>query len=162
VARHLAAALAYDCLDADDAIEASAGKSITEIFADAGEAGFRELETRVVADLCRSTHVVIALGGGAVLRDENRLAIRAAAGPVVWLTALPQTLHRRIIGDTSTSSRRPNLTAAGGLDEIERLLQVRLPYYRECATLEVDTEGKTPAQVAQEIAVRLQLAEHGS
>src|SRR2546423_6519152 len=83
VARELAARLKYDCVDADEVIEREAGKTIAAIFADEGEAAFRDWESKVVAALSRKRQTVVALGGGAVLRDENRRAIRAA-GPVVW------------------------------------------------------------------------------
>ena len=59
--------------------------------------------------------------------------------------------------DGATASRRPDLTASGGLQEIVELLQERVPRYKECATLAVDTEGKDPGQVAAEILDRLQL-----
>lgn len=151
VARRLAEAVGYEAIDADDEVERRAGRSIAEIFADAGEETFRDLETQVVADLCRRTRAVVSLGGGAVLRRENRLVIGGSGGPVVWLTASPQTILARLTADTTTTSRRPNLTTSGGLAEIEQLLQARLPLYRECATLVVDTEGKTPQTIADEV-----------
>ena len=157
VARHLARELGYEAIDADDEIEAHAGGSIAELFATSGEPAFRDLEQQVVADLCRRERVVIALGGGAVLREANRTAIRACGDPVVWLIASPETILSRVAADGSTSSRRPNLTTAGGLAEIEQLLKARLPQYRECATLVVDTEGKSPEEIAAEIMDRLRL-----
>jgi shikimate kinase len=60
-----------------------------------------------------------------------------------------------LAGDQKTAHRRPNLTPAGGKAEIEELLAERTPLYRECATLTVDTEGKTAAEVADEIVARL-------
>jgi shikimate kinase len=154
VARELAAQLGYDWIDADNVVEGEAGKTIATIFADGGEAAFRDWETRVVAALSRKRRAVVALGGGAVLRVENRRAI-CAAGPVVWLTASVDTILERVAADSTTSSRRPNLTTAGGRAEIEDLLAMRTPFYRQCATLVVDTEGKTPAEVAGEIAANL-------
>ena len=154
VARELAAHLRFESIDADEVVEHRAGKSIAEIFAEDGEAAFRELESRVVADLCGKGSAVIALGGGAVLREENRAAI-AAAGPVIWLTASVDIISARLAADDVTASRRPNLTAAGGWAEIEALLAERTPIYRACATLVVDTEGKTPAEVADEIVAQL-------
>jgi shikimate kinase len=151
VARRLAALLAYDCIDADDQIEIRTSQSIVEIFAESGEAGFRDLESQVLAELCLRSRTVTSLGGGVVLRPENRELIKQAGFPVVWLTAKPQTIFERVTLDTTTTSRRPKLTVGGGIQEIEQLLGQRLPYYRECATLEVDTEGKTPEAVADEI-----------
>jgi shikimate kinase len=154
VARELAGHLGRHWVDADDLIEQTAGKTIAAIFVEEGEAGFRELEARIVATLARKRATVVALGGGAVLRDDNRQAI-SATGPVVWLTASVDTILERVAADSATASRRPNLTVAGGRAEIEELLAVRTPHYRQCATLVVDTEGKTSAEVAEEIAAKL-------
>ena len=154
VARELATQLAFHWVDADDLIEQMTGKTISAIFADEGEAGFREWEARVVTAVVRKRRTVVALGGGAVLREDNREAI-CAAGPVVWLTASVDTILERMAADSTTASRRPNLTATGGRAEIEALLAVRTPHYRQCATLVVDTEGKTTAEVAEEIAAKL-------
>jgi shikimate kinase len=154
VARELAGRLAYDWIDADDVVEELTGKTIAAIFAKEGEAGFREWEAQAVTTLSRKRAMVVALGGGAVLREANRKAIRAA-GPVVWLTASADTILERLASDSTTASRRPNLTVAGGRAEIETLLAIRTPLYRQCATLVVDTEGKTSAEVAEEIAANL-------
>jgi shikimate kinase len=153
VARELAAVLDCQWVDTDELIEREAGKTIAEIFAEDGEEWFRELEARTVAVLCGKRGMIVALGGGAVLREENRTAI-TAAGPVVWLTAGVDTILARLASDPTTASRRPNLTT-GGRAEIESLLAVRTPLYRECATLVVNTEGKTPAEVAAEIVANL-------
>jgi shikimate kinase len=97
----------------------------------------------------------MALGGGAVLRESNRQAIARTRGPVVWLTASVETILDRVAADKTTSARRPNLTTGGGRDEVESLLAQRMPLYRECATLVVNTEGKSAAEVADEIAAQL-------
>jgi shikimate kinase len=159
IAKRLAAHLGWDGVDADVEVELKAGKSITAIFADDGEPAFRDLESSAVADLCRRARVVLALGGGAVCRETNRAAI-ARCGAVVWLQASPATLEKRIAGDSSTAARRPGLTASGGREEIERLLAERTPHYRACATLEVDTEDKSPAEIAEEILAALGLTPH--
>jgi shikimate kinase len=154
VARHLAERVGFDSVDADEEIERRAGKSIAAIFADDGEAAFRELESRLISELARLRRTVVSLGGGAVLREANRTAIRAA-GPVVWLTAPVDVIVARLVADPATAGRRPNLTKTGGREEVEAVLAERTPIYRECATLTVDTVGKTCAQVADEIAANL-------
>jgi len=154
VARELAERLQFDVVDADDLIERQAGKTIAAIFADDGEPAFRDLESKVVAELCGRGRTVVALGGGAVLREENRQAI-LAAGPVIWLTASIATIIERLASDATTADRRPNLTPVGGQHEVERVLTERTPIYRQCATLVVDTEGKSPADVAGEIISQL-------
>jgi shikimate kinase len=154
IARELAARLGFDFVDADDEIEQRAGKSIAALFEDDGEPAFRELESDVVADLCKLSRHVVALGGGAVMSEVNRTAVRRA-GHVIWLRASVETLAERLAADEATMSRRPNLTATGGVREIEAVLTAREPIYRSCATFEVDTEGKTPAKIAEEILARL-------
>jgi shikimate kinase len=151
VGRLLANRCKWAFVDADEELEQRAGRSIREIFAVDGEEAFRELESHVVADLLRGDEQTVALGGGAVLRAENRQAITAKANRVVWLKASAATLYRRIRGDATSQERRPNLTAGGGLKEVVHLLTVREPLYRECAEFTVDTEGKTPEQIAHEI-----------
>jgi shikimate kinase len=158
VARMLAARLGFDCIDADDEIERRAGKSIAAIFADDGEAVFRELESDVVAELCKLKRHVVALGGGAVMSEVNRTAVRLA-GVVIWLRASVEMLAERLAADEATESRRPSLTASGALSEIETVLATREPIYRSCAAFEVDTEGKTPPAVVDEILTRLK---HGT
>ncbi len=161
VARRLAERLGWDWVDSDDCIERRAGKSIAEIFADLGEPGFRDLETVELADLCRREKTVLAVGGGAVLREENRKRL-GGCGKVVWLQARPETIRRRLADDEATAESRPNLTKSGGLDEIEQVLAERTSIYRQCADLQVDTEGKAPDEVADEIVARLDLSPAGS
>ena len=156
VARLLAERFEFEWVDADDEIEQRAGKTIAQIFADEGQRAFREMEVAVAAELCLRRQTVVALGGGAVLSEATRASI-GAAGPVVWLTGSPHTLARRLAGDDLTPSRRPNLTAAGGTAEIEALLAERTPLYHACATFAVDTEGKSPTQVVDEIVAKLKV-----
>lgn len=151
--------LGWDWVDADVEIELRAAKSIAEIFAFAGEKQFRDLESAVLADLVQRDRTILALGGGVVLRKENRQLLRSAVeagrGKIVWLGASAETLWERIQADPQTAARRPNLTASGGVEEVRRLLGEREPLYRECADLTIDTEGKSAAQVAEEIVAGL-------
>jgi shikimate kinase len=156
VAAELATLLGWKWLDADDEIERRAGKSIKEIFAAEGEPAFRDREAAVVADLAKLDGHVIALGGGAVLREENRQAVRES-GKVVWLKAAPQILHQRITADVSTAERRPNLTPAGGLEEVQRLLAIRDPIYAACADFILEAGSASPAELAGKIVRWLQI-----
>ncbi len=151
VARLVAEQLRLAWIDADDELERRAGKTIREIFAESGEQTFRDLESAIVESLASGPAQVVALGGGAVLREENRAAI-AKSGKVVWLRARPETLLARIEADATTAQRRPNLTSAGGLAEIEGLLSVRTPVYAACADYVVDVDDVPPEEVAAEIA----------
>ena len=150
LARLLAERLGCDWIDADVEIERRAGKSIARMFADDGEPAFRDLEARAIADLCGRDDLVLAAGGGAPLRPESRQVMRQR-GTVVWLVAQPETILRRMSADATTAARRPNLTDKGPLEEILQLLKVREPIYRETAHLQIDTEGKSPEQLADEI-----------
>ena len=99
----------------------------------------------------RSWHLGVAL----YYETENREAIRTA-GPVVWLRANVDTIMERLAADSATASRRPNLTKAGGRAEVEELLAVRTPLYSECATLAVETDGKSVGEIASEIVAKLE------
>ncbi len=153
VARLVARRLGRESIDADAEIERRAGKLIAAVFAEDGEPAFRAIESAVIADLAR-TGLVVSTGGGAILSEANRAAMQAA-GPIVWLTASVDTIAKRIAADAATARLRPNLTAVGGRAEIEAVLAYRTPIYKACATFVVDTEGKDPAAVADEIVAQL-------
>jgi len=151
IARLLALRLGYDWIDADVEIELHAGKSIAAIFAEDGEDSFRDRESDVLSELCSRKRAILALGGGAVLRESNRNWLTSCRD-VVWLQASATTIEKRLTSDPSTEQRRPNLTNRGGLTEIRKLLTQREPIYRACATLVVDTEDRDPDEIADEIA----------
>jgi shikimate kinase len=150
LAKLVAQQLRWDWIDADVEIERRSGKTISRMFAEDGEPAFRNLEAAVIADLCRRDRLVLAAGGGAPLRPESRQAMRNG-GKVVWLTASPDTIARRMSSDATTAARRPNLTQKDPLTEITELLARREPIYRETADLVIDTEGRTPDSLAAEI-----------
>lgn len=150
VARLLADRIGWQAVDADDEIERVAGKSIKAIFADDGEPAFRDIESAVAEALMEGSDLVIAWGGGVILRDANRRLL-TGSGPVVWLKADAETALNRIQSDPATSERRPNLTSVGGLEEITAVLAEREPIYRRLADMQVETQGKTPSEVADEI-----------
>lgn len=154
VARLLAGQLKWPLVDADIYVEKQAGKSIAEIFADAGEAGFRDLETKTLIELAQRSEHILSLGGGVILREENRKQI-ADHCFTVWLTASPEEIAKRLTGDASTQARRPSLTGKSILDEIEEVLAERTPLYEQCADLTIDTLGKSPQQVTQTILDQL-------
>ena len=112
----------FDC---DEAIEAAAGCSVSDIFACRGETYFRELEHRTLETLCRKEGCVIATGGGAVLREDNRLLLQRS-GTVFWL-------DRPLVDIMSTDFQtgRPLLTA--GRKALERLAAERRALYAACA-----------------------------
>ena len=89
------------------------------------------------------------------MRSESREAMRRA-GRVVWLKARPETIHARMTGDATTAARRPNLTDKDPLAEIEHLLERRQPVYRETAHYTIDTECRTPDDLAAQIGAWFQ------
>jgi shikimate kinase len=157
VAQQLALALGWEWVDADVEVELRAGKSIAAIFADDGEQVFRDWEAQTLADSLRRERVVLAAGGGVVLREANRRLL-AERARVVWLRASVETILARVAADSSTAGRRPNLTTAGGPAEVVQLLAQREPLYRKCAELEIDAECKSPGEIAAEIVRSLNLS----
>lgn len=149
VAKLLADRLGWTVVDTDDLIELRAGKSIKKIFDEDGELHFRDLEVDVIRESVQKPRQVLALGGGAVLREETRQVL--AACNVVWLQTDAPTLAARISGDPVSGSRRPDLTTAGGIAEIQQLLAQRQPVYQQTADYSVDTSEKSPDQLAEEI-----------
>lgn len=137
-------------VDVDPALEARYGLPVPAIFTQHGEPTFRDWEEATLADLTIGPPVVLATGGGAVLRASNRDRLREF-GAVVWLSAPPDELAARL----STSSRevadRPALTSAGTLAEIGDVLAQRVPLYREAADVEVPTGGLSAEEVAQAV-----------
>ncbi len=134
-------------VDADHEIEARTGRSIRAVFADWGEAVFRDWEEKTLAELTSTfPEAVIATGGGVVLRETNRRRIREF-GFVVWLRADPAELARRLATDERGLAGRPPLTTAGTLTEIAQVLEQRLRLYDELADAVIETGGKTPDEV---------------
>jgi shikimate kinase len=154
VARLLAGRLGWGWVDADDALEARCARSIRAVFAVEGEAGFRDREAALLAELCRLRRHVVATGGGVVLREANRTLLRAS-GRVVYLSADVDTLWQRMQGDASTAERRPPLTV-GGREEVAEVLRLREPLYRGCADLIVPTAGRLPNEVVAEVLRHLE------
>jgi shikimate kinase len=145
IGRRLADSLWQKFVDTDEVVTKKAGKNIREIFEAQGEEGFRDLEAEAVAEACKLTDHVIALGGGAVLREENRRAIKDAGLKVIYLRCEAEELHRRIHADPATAATRPSLTHLGGsIEEIRKLLAEREPVYRSVMTGELDITNLSP------------------
>ena len=145
IGRKLADRLWQTFVDTDELIVRKAGKSIREIFEQQGEAAFRDLETQVIREAALLNDHVIALGGGAVLREENRQEIKRDPHKIIYLKCDPEELHQRIAADPSTASMRPSLTnLGGGMDEIREVLSEREPVYREVMTAELDVTHLSP------------------
>ena len=155
VARLVAERLGWQWADADARVEELAGRTIREVFQCEGETGFRDRETAVIRELTARDRLVVAAGGGAILRAENCEAIRAS-GITVWLVASAGTIERRLSSDPSTASRRPALTSNDPVEEVRQLLSQREPLYRRCADLIVETDQCSPERVAEQIVKAFQ------
>ncbi|MGI5182131.1 shikimate kinase [Dactylosporangium sp. CA-152071] len=144
----LAAALDVQFRDVDVDIEAVAGKPIPEIFIDEGEDHFRALERAAVASALSTFDGVLALGGGAILAAETRELL--AGHTVVYLTVeLSDAVSRVGLG-----SGRP-LLALNPRATLKYLLDQRRPLYEQVATITVGTDGRTPEDIAEELAGKL-------
>ena len=154
VARLVAQALGKQAIDADVYIEQQAGMTIAEIFTEEGEQGFRNRETIVVQELADRENLVIALGGGAIVREKNREALQGR-GITIWLRASADVIFERMNTDPLTGQRRPDLTAFGGLEEVRSLLTQRTPLYQAAADFTVDTEQLSPEDVAAQIVSKI-------
>jgi shikimate kinase len=153
VGRVLAEKLGLPFADADLALETRLGVSIADLFKTRGEPYFREQETATLNELTEPRGpLVLATGGGVILRKVNRDALRRF-GTVVWLTADPALLAERLAADPTNA--RPALTPLGALEEINHLLEARTPLYREAADFAIVTDGKTVDAVADEILAAL-------
>jgi len=147
IGRLLAGILNLPFNDSDRAIEDRTGADIPWIFDVEGEEGFRSRETAVLKDLLQANGLVLATGGGIVLREENRRYLRAG-GRVIYLTAsLDQLLER-----TCRDKKRPLLQVENPRQKIIDLIEQRHPLYSEVADFVVNTDRRSPKQVAQEIA----------
>lgn len=144
VGRLVADRLGWAFEDADEALERAAGRSIAAIFADDGEPTFRDLEERTVAELTGRQELVLATGGGAILREANRRALRRF-GLVVWLDADPETLAGRLRDDPGG---RPSLTGRGVVEEVASVLERRRPLYAEVADATIDAARLDPETAA--------------
>ena len=144
VGRVLARRLGWEFVDLDRRISERAGLTIPEIFAEHGESHFRDLEHLALSDALDGTSGrVLACGGGAILRDENRQELRKAK--TVFLEEDPKILYARTRG-----AGRPLRGASR--EGFEGRYRERLPLYREVADLEVAVGGRSASEVVEELA----------
>jgi len=137
-------------VDTDEAIRIRAGKTIQAIFEDEGEAGFRKREAEAVARAAQETEAVVAVGGGAV-EDPDNVRRLERTGVLVFLTARPVVLYKRVVSDSRSGASRPALTGLDPFQEMETVVRKRADAYASAARATVDTEGKTEAEVAAEV-----------
>jgi len=152
VGKLLANRLERDFIDSDKYIEDSTGKTIKHIFEGDGEEGFRKIEADVIAKLSRMDNKIIAVGGGAVLREDNVRNLKDN-GFLVLLEATPEIIHNRITQNEKTAQQRPSLTDKKPLDEIKHLLVQRESPYKSAADYTINTSYAACEDIVNEIMV---------
>ncbi len=138
-------------VDSDHEIEARTGVDIPFIFEKEGEEGFRKREQLVLQDLTAQTGIVLATGGGAVIKADNRKHLKSR-GFVVYLHASVAQQFARV----ERSDHRPLLVHGDRRATLARLFAERDPLYREVADLVLDTDGKNAKQLARDIELAMQ------
>lgn len=151
VGKRLAQLLSLPFFDADHELERRTGVDIPYIFEKEGEVGFREREAQLIAELTQLPELVLATGGGVVLREDNRAALKAR-GCVIYLHApVAQQVVR-----TAQSGKRPLLeTGEPRAAILTRLFAQREPLYRATAELVIDTTGQNARKIADQILAAL-------
>lgn len=163
VATLVAGQLGWNAIDLDEVIADRAATTIPLIFEREGEAGFRTRETNALREVSAGGRVVVATGGGALVRDENR-GIMERHGWIVALEARPETILARIRGQKEKAEPgavRPLLEAEDALDQIRTLKQARQSLYA-LADWTVHTDRLSPSQVATEVVRACGLLEQSS
>ncbi|WP_112238055.1 shikimate kinase [Kribbella monticola] len=148
IAKLLAAKLGKTHRDTDTDVETEAGKPISDIFVDSGEAAFRELERAAIVAALTDDDAVLSLGGGAVLDADTRADL--AGHNVVFLNVTVGEAAKRV----GLGVARP-LLLGNVRTQLRNLLEARRPYYEEVAKLTVDTDNRTPTEIADEILEQL-------
>jgi shikimate kinase len=151
VGKVLAARLDRPLLSTDAEVVRLAGQTIPAIIEQHGWEYFRDLESKVCQELAGQNRLIIDTGGGAILQSQN-VDVLKQTGKLFWLTASVETIAKRIGSDT----QRPSLTGTKSfIDEIQDVLQDRLPKYQAAGDYVIETEGRSLSQVADEILARL-------
>jgi shikimate kinase len=153
VGRHLARHLGLRLVDSDHEIERRIGMPIRRFFEEQGEDTFRDLEQQVIAELVESGDIVLATGGGAVLRSANREQLHRRSH-VFYLRSTPEELHRRLRHDT----HRPLLQVADPLRRLRELYRERDPLYRQVAHYVIETGRPSVPSLVNMVLMQLELA----
>ncbi|MEL7184957.1 MAG: shikimate kinase AroK [Pseudomonadota bacterium] len=146
VGRQLARATHLNFVDSDDVIEERTGVDIAFIFEKEGEDGFRSREAKIIDELTGRDGIVLATGGGAVIRPENRHCLGGRGFVVYLYTSVDQQVRR-----TAKGRERPLRGKTDPEKTLAGLLEVRDPLYREIADLVVETDNRKVHSVASEI-----------
>lgn len=138
--------------DTDKLIEQREERSISEIFAQEGEAYFRELETALLKEISERAYArIISVGGGTPVRVENRRLLKQC-GMVVYLRIQPETVYERLKNDTT----RPLLQCENPLEKIRSLMKARAVAYEECADVIVDVDECSAEEIVEQVMEKLE------
>jgi shikimate kinase len=136
--------------ETDRIIEKEAGKTISRIFEEDGEAHFRALESGLLKKFRGQKDLVVSCGGGTAMRPENVEEMRSQ-GVIVWLTASPEVIYERV----KRSHHRPLLEGNMNPEYISSLLEKRLPAYERAADIRVSTDHRKTEEICQEILQKI-------
>ena len=150
VGRELAERLNRPFVDLDEVLVREAGCAIADIVAQGGWEDFRRREKDLARRFGKARGQVLATGGGVVLDSEN-VEILRKNGILIWLTADPAAIKKRLGLDAATQAFRPSLTGADVQSEVDRVLAEREPLYRHAAHLVIDTTDLTVTEVSDQI-----------
>lgn len=150
IARTLQRKLGFPLVEMDERIVQEQGMSINDIFAQYGEAHFREIESQLVVDLGKQEPSIVSCGGGVVVRPENTQNMKKS-GRIVLLKASPETIFERV----KNSTDRPILNGHMNVEYIAELMEKRRALYEEAADITIQTDGKTREQICEEIIGKL-------
>ena len=146
VASYLAKQYGFDIVEMDHVIVEREGMSIADIFATHGENYFRDIESKLLEEIQLEENKVVSCGGGVVLKEQN-VDVMKKSGNIILLTALPQTILERVKDDEERPLLKGNKTVAF----IQDMMDKRRPYYEGAADVMIDTDGKTVADICDEI-----------
>lgn len=150
VSAKLSELLAMEIMEMDAHIQQKEGMTIKEIFAVHGEEYFRNCESNTLIELKERKHMVVSCGGGVPLREKN-VELMKNSGYVVWLTATPEAIYDRV----KDSTERPLLNGNMNIPYIKNLMESRREKYEKAADIMVDTTGKEPQEICEELLQKL-------
>ncbi len=150
IGERLAKRLNWKFLDLDVEIQRKEGKTIKEMVKEKGWNYFRTIEKRELQALLCLKNIVVALGGGAVIHEEEMKRLKEGSF-VVWLYAEPEVILKRLMEDKKTESQRPALTQKTPEEEITEILKQRTPLYQRFSHIKFDTGKHSPEEIVEKI-----------
>lgn len=156
IGRHLAKQMNKEFYDSDRVIEERTGVDIATIFEIEGESGFRDREEQIIQELCEMNDIILATGGGSILRSKNRENMKKK-GHVVYLRTSAELLYSRIRYDKS----RPLMQTESPLDTLKKLLDDREPFYLEVADTVIMTGKQKAALIVKRVKEALSKKDSG-